>query len=174
MGYTSDVFFKTTKKGFEILKKYNDSLRASEQFLTGGPLERCLTIQVSETTAPMYKLTYTNVKWYNEYDEIQRFNAALDTLNNKRVAYKFIRLGENLNDIETRENLYLDYSDPSEVPSSIADFEVTRDIYDPPARYDDYVHMPHSSDDSCSLEDNPDEQVDALNIIFNLNSKGDD
>ena len=58
-------------------------------------------------------------------------------LNDRNIPYKFIRIGENINDIEVRENYTED------MPEELCDFQPETEIYD-------------SSEGSYEWIDNPD------------------
>lgn len=185
MGYRSDVYLKTTQKGFDLLREYNDCLPLATQFLGRGTNGLRPTILVRTTLVPVYKIVYHDVEWYEYYDDVQAFHNALGILNYNRVPYKLIRLGEDITDVQVLENPYLDYNS-EEVPCSIADFNVIRDVDDPDssASYNIYNNIYNNTTDSCSLsesiqteqEDNQKAaQEDALDMIYKINNKkGDD
>ena len=67
------------------------------------------------------------------------FIEAMGILDEQDIPYKFIRLGEDIDDIEVREN----YTD--DMPEELLEFNPAVDIYD-------------TSDGSYEIIDNPDEE----------------
>ena len=63
----------------------------------------------------------------------------MDILDEQDIPYKFIRLGEDIDDIEVREN----YTD--DIPEALLEFNPAVDIYD-------------TSDGNYKIIDNPDEE----------------
>lgn len=120
MGYRSEVYLKTTTEGYIVLKQFNDSIPdPHEQFLDMATIEM--------TPSGFYKITFHGIKWYDSYQSVQNFHHGLDNLEKSGIPYKFIRLGEEVTDIEILEN----YTD--DMPDEIVDFVVEVDAYDPDA-----------------------------------------
>lgn len=97
MGYRSEVAIKCEEKAFEVLK---DAYK-----------------KVDFEPDKIYKdddcfiLYWDWVKWYGIYEEVQAIEKALNELDKLEAkeesgeyGYKFLRLGENDDDIESREN----------------------------------------------------------------------
>ena len=49
-------------------------------------------------------LYYSWIKWYNSYDEIQFIERMLDMMEERDLAYSFLRIGEENQDIDARYN----------------------------------------------------------------------
>ena len=47
--------------------------------------------------------TWNEIKWYSTYKEIKIIEDYLTELDDKKIEYRFIRVGEEYNDIEFRE-----------------------------------------------------------------------
>lgn len=118
MGYRSDVALKTTTEGYLVCSIFNDSIEDFEEKpLDGATIKR--------TASGFYKITFDSVKWYDSYPSVNNFNKMLLLLENQDIPYKFIRLGEEYNDIEMREH----YTD--DMPEEISDFCVSIEYNDP-------------------------------------------
>lgn len=92
------------------------------------PDEQLLDMATIEMTpSGFYKITFHDIKWYDSYQSVQNFHHGLNRLNDLDIPYKFIRLGEEVTDIEILENYTRD------MPDEIADFGVEVDAYDPDA-----------------------------------------
>lgn len=132
MGYRSQVAFKTTSEGYIILKRFNDEIEEK----TNRPL---YCAEIRKTEDGFYKITFDDVKWYDSYTDIQNFIKGMDILDEQDIPYKFIRLGEDIDDIEVRDN----YTD--DMPEELLEFNPVVDIYD-------------TSEGSYEFIDNPDEE----------------
>lgn len=107
MGYRSDCRLRTTKKGYEIMKTEIDKY-LEEKKKTGDRdfdyepkniFEYCNKIDVENEVVTA---DWNYMKWYDDYTEIMAFNNALGILQEKDIDYQFMRVGENLEDIEER------------------------------------------------------------------------
>ena len=132
MGYRSQVAFKTTSEGYIILKRFNDEIKEKKD----RPL---YCAEIRKTEDGFYKITFDDVKWYESYTDIMNFREVMSILDEQDIPYKFIRLGEYIDDIEVREN----YTD--DMPEALLEFNPAVDIYD-------------TSDGSYEIIDNPDEE----------------
>lgn len=132
MGYRSQVAFKTTSEGYIILKRFNDKIKEKEN----RPL---YCAEIKKTEDGFYKITFDSIKWYESYTDIMNFIKVMDILDEQDIPYKFIRLGEDISDIEVREN----YTD--DMPEELLEFNPEVDIYD-------------MSDGGYEIIDNPDEE----------------
>ena len=122
MGYRSQVYLKTTTEGWIIMKKFNDSIdNRDHQPLDGA--------EVNKTESGFYKITFCDVKWYDSFPSVQNFNQVLNMYDEQDIPYSFIRLGEELDDIENRKN----WTD--DMPSEIEYFEPLIDINDEDGDY---------------------------------------
>lgn len=114
------MYMKTTTEGYITLKQLNDLItEPDEQLLDMATIEM--------TPSGFYKITFCDIKWYDSYKSVQNFHHGLNRLNDLDIPYKFIRLGEEVTDIEILENYTRD------MPDEIADFGVEVDTYDPDA-----------------------------------------
>lgn len=122
MGYRSQVYLKTTTEGWIIMKKFNDRIDNRDH----RPLDGA---EVNKTESGFYKITFCDVKWYDSFPSVQNFNQVLNMYDEQEIPYSFIRLGEELDDIEHRKN----WTD--DMPSEIECFEPVVDIYDEDTDY---------------------------------------
>ena len=117
MGYRSQVEFKTTTEGYLVLKRFNDSITE----ITDRPLQGA---EIYRTESGFYKVVFDDVKWYEGYKDVDNFMKVLDQLDEQDIPYKFIRLGEDIEDIEVKEN----YTD--DMPEELCEFNPDVSIYD--------------------------------------------
>lgn len=115
MGYRSDVsiVFYTRKPDvvpFIALKVWFDENYPIREALDewGAALER-----VNDT---FLLVTYQGVKWYEEYKHVQAVNEAIrrfadtfDAHDTDNVAYEFVRVGEETQDIDEETSTWSDY-----------------------------------------------------------------
>ena len=119
------MYLKTTTEGYIILKQYNDSIKE--------PRERPLSYaSIQRTSSGFYKIEFDDIKWYRSYAEINNFMEGLAKLDEQDIPYSFIRLGEDVTDIEYNCH----WTD--DIPYEIESFEPVIDVND---------------DDYCSYED---------------------
>ena len=117
MGYRSNVYLKTTTEGWILMKKMNDSIKIPED----KPLAYAT---VERTESGFYKITFEDLKWYDTYNQVKNFNLVLNQYEDQDIPYSFIRIGEDIDDIECRKN----YTD--DMPSKIETFEPVVDVND--------------------------------------------
>jgi len=117
MGYRSQVYLKTTTEGWVLMKKFNNTIENEEE----KPL---FYSEVRKTPAGNYKITFDDLKWYDSYKQVQNFNKVLDMYDEQDIPYSFVRLGEEVEDVEHRRN-YVD-----DMPWEIEGFEPVVDVYD--------------------------------------------
>ncbi|MDE6947579.1 MAG: hypothetical protein K2P14_10400 [Anaeroplasmataceae bacterium] len=117
MGYRSEVVLKTTTEGYLLFKKFNDSIKEP----TDKPLAY---MHIQKTESGFYKISHDYLKWYESYKDVENFMTMLNKLDDQEIPYKFIRIGEDYNDIEIRENYTED------MPEEIMDLNLEREIYD--------------------------------------------
>ena len=81
MGYRSDVYFKTTTEGWLIIKRRNDSIE--------NPDYRMLNYaeEIKRTPSGFYKIYFSDIKWYESYEEVKQFMSALDDLVEQDIPY---------------------------------------------------------------------------------------
>lgn len=117
MGYRSQVALKTTTEGYLLFKKFNDSIeKAEDQPLCGMTIQR--------TASGFYKISHDEIKWYDSFSDVANFMEMLNRFDHLGIPYKFIRIGEDYEDIDVRENWVDD------MPDELETFDVERTIYD--------------------------------------------
>lgn len=117
MGYRSQVALKTTTEGWILMKKLNDSVKEKE--------DKPLFVMTVETTPEgYYKISHPCLKWYDEFPQVQNFNLAMDQMTEQDIPFVFIRIGEDIDDIEMRNN----WTD--DMPDELSTFEPQTEIYD--------------------------------------------
>ena len=105
MGYRSDVRLRTTKEGYEIMKAEIDKC-LEEKKKTGDrdfdyePENLLKTANNTDIDGETVTVDWTYMKWYDCYVEVMAFNSALHILADKDIDYQFMRIGEDLDDIE--------------------------------------------------------------------------
>lgn len=133
MGYRSNVYLKTTTEGWLMIKKFNDSIPEFDE----QPLAYS---DVHKTSAGNYKITWTYVKWYDSYKSVHNVTSILDEFDDQDIPYSFIRIGEDLADVEHRRSY------PDDMPEEIEFFEPIVDIHDEETdyeeKYETYYHDP--------------------------------
>ena len=81
--------------------------------------------QVQCTPTGFYKISFTDIKWYEgTFEEVDKFIEAMNELDDNDIPYSFIRIGEEVDDIECRKNW------TSDIPSEIETFEPVVDVND--------------------------------------------
>lgn len=94
MGYRSEVAIKCEEKAFEMLRETyrRVDLEPDKVFKDGD----------------CFILYWDWVKWYSIYEDVAAIEDILDKLDEledtTNYGYRFMRLGENDDDVETREN----------------------------------------------------------------------
>ena len=106
MGYRSDVGIKCRAKAFEKFKEVYEKVG----------LYPTQIFEKTEDGQDEKILVWEWVKWYDSYPEIQAIEEVMDELNDDEFfkdipneemsdwGYKFIRLGEDGDDVEERDN----------------------------------------------------------------------
>lgn len=118
MGYRSQIGLKTTTEGYLLAKKFNDSIPV--------PGDRPLVgLNINKTESGFYKISHDCINWSAIYPNVENFYKMLLYLDKGNIPYKFIAIGE---DIDDNEELYCsaDY-----IPDEIISFCIIRDILDP-------------------------------------------
>lgn len=114
MGYRSDVRLRTTREGYRKFKEIvTADMDEGEDILS---YKENIKIEDKQVT-----ITWSYMKWYPEFKEIQAFNKAIEYLCEHNIDFQFIRIGENIDDIE--ENYHINNGD-------IDDFYVIREFSD--------------------------------------------
>lgn len=100
MGYRSEVAIKCEGKAFEMFKKaFQDGVS-------------CILPDKIFKDGDEYILYWDWVKWYEDYEDVRIILSVMDELDtlqnpnddNTGYGYKFLRIGEDNDDVETREN----------------------------------------------------------------------
>lgn len=110
MGYRSDVRIRTTKKGLEIMEK------SIEKYIMGNVKEEKLKdydynlLNLAEKTETEESITldWKSVKWYKGiegYEDVDVIMYSLDILSMKNIDYQYVKIGEELDDIEEQYNM---------------------------------------------------------------------
>lgn len=104
LGYRSDIRILTTKKGFDVLKKYVDlhTNRDRDINLFDG-------LHVKEEGKTNIYFGWDFLKWYPGYESVDNVMNGLNYLKELDLSYHYKRFGENYDDIEV---LY--YDSPSD------------------------------------------------------------
>ena len=104
------------------MKKFNDSIDNRDH----RPLDGA---EVNKTESGFYKITFCDVKWYDSFPSVQNFNQVLNMYDEQEIPYSFIRLGEEMADIEHRRS----WAD--DMPPEIEYFEPIVNINDEDTDY---------------------------------------
>ena len=100
MGYRSDVRIMTTKKGFEELKKFNDSYLKDKNYTYGSLLD---DLDFNSETKYAKYFGWNGVKWYDGcegYEDVDAIMDGLRHLADKDYSYRYARIGESYDDYE--------------------------------------------------------------------------
>ena len=77
------------------------------------------------TPTGFYKISFIDIKWYEgSFEEVDKFKEAMNELEDNDIPYSFIRIGEEIDDIEFTQNYTED------MPSEIETFEPVVDVND--------------------------------------------
>ena len=95
MSYRSEVAIAMRKEDYELLKKFDES---NQDLLD---LLKVATIREKEDATSLY---WDWLKWYDSFSEVQAIEEFLGKLSDEDKPYKFIRIGEEWDDIEREEN----------------------------------------------------------------------
>lgn len=95
MGYRSDVSINILKKDYEELEARVKEASEVVKNLFHYANKRMDDEQVV--------LTFLEVKWYDDYEDVNFFTNYLDELSEKEHPYKYIILGEDSDDIQIEE-----------------------------------------------------------------------
>lgn len=162
MGYRSQVYLKTTTEGYLVLKKLNDSIKKEEE----KPLQHA---DIQKTPTGFYKISFNDIKWYEgSFPDVDNFMEGLEMLTAQDIPYSFIRIGEDMSDIEHKNNWTED------MPDEIANFEPVIDVNDDDwSCYEDVKEekdMTHITKIMFDLFDKYEECDDIKDALRNMNS----
>lgn len=118
MGYRSQVALKTTTEGWILMKRMNDKIKYNED----KPL---YAMNIGKTPTGYYKIWHDSIKWYDGYANVDNFNKCLDKMAEQNIPFVFIKIGEDVDDIDIRNN-WVDT-----MPDCIEEFDVRTEIVDP-------------------------------------------
>ena len=104
MGYRSDVRIRTTKEGFDIIKKEIDKTIKEKQLEEDFNLLKYGTVHIEESINTV-TIDWTYIKWYESYKDVQLIMGALNILKEKNIDYQYMRIGEDIDDIEEIWNI---------------------------------------------------------------------
>ena len=117
MGYCSQIALKTTSEGWILLKRYND-------MITEEGAKPLAYLNVEKTPTGFYKISHTDIKWYTGFTQVINFYAVLAQMEEQNIPFVFIRIGEDIDDIEVKNNWTED------MPCELETFEPQTTIYD--------------------------------------------
>ena len=116
MGYRSNVRIRTTKEGFETMKKNVEKYikeNISEENLKGYDYNLLNSAEITEAGNSI-TLDWSWVKWYDGiqgYEDVDAIMNSLDILDEENIDYQYMRIGEEVDDIEERWNINNDSFD---------------------------------------------------------------
>ena len=103
MGYRSEVAIRCEAKAYE---RFKNVFSKKELYVTPDKI-------LHDDEYDDYIIYWDWIKWYEAYDGIAAIEDVMTQLDEEheydsedKLGYRFMRLGENDNDIETRENNY--------------------------------------------------------------------
>ena len=91
MGYMSDVALAIREQDYELLREVNKENKNLIDLL-----DRTETVEYDGVVV----LHWYEIKWYNEFPEVQAIEEFIYRLADEDKPYKFIRVGEDTQDIE--------------------------------------------------------------------------
>lgn len=106
MGYRSDVKIRTTKEGYEVMKKFVEdyikkNVAEDAQGLDWNLLNHAEITEAEDNVT----LDWYNLKWYeccDGYEDVDAIMKSLDELSNKNIDYQYMRIGEEIDDVEEK------------------------------------------------------------------------
>lgn len=124
MGYRSDVRIVVSPKGYEKLKEHYEMLIAQCEGVS-SLLDDATTYREDEKNVVF---GWDDIKWYDfSYDDVSCMMKTLDYLEENDFGYRFARIGEELGDIDRREN---DGNEDSENYNSLDDLYISTSFDD--------------------------------------------
>ena len=103
MGYRSDIRIRTTKEGYEVMKKFVENY-IKEKELKGTDWNLLEHAEITEAEDSI-TLDWNYLKWYegiNGYEDVNAIMKSLDELSDKDIDYQYMRIGEEIDDIDER------------------------------------------------------------------------
>ena len=95
MSYRSDVAITMRKEDYELLKEFDKENKNLIDLLESA------TIREKAGAVSLY---WEWLKWYDSFSEVEAIEEFLGKLSDEDKPYKFIRIGEEWDDIEREEN----------------------------------------------------------------------
>ncbi len=120
MGYRSEIRIITSKEGYEKLNEFVEQyLKDTEE---DNLLKEC---DIKNIGKGQCYFGWNDVKWYeNDFKDVDAIMEGLNYLGENEYSYRYMRMGENYEDIEEQfydgekdEDIYLEY------PSMIREFD---------------------------------------------------
>lgn len=100
MSYRSDVRIITSKKGFNILKKFTDNYLKEKKFSYGNLLDDC---EIFHGNDYFKYFGWDSIKWYDDfkgYEDVTAIMEGLKYLRENNFSLRFSRIGESYDDYE--------------------------------------------------------------------------
>lgn len=104
MGYRSDIRIRTTKKGYEIMKAEVENFLKENNLDVLWNLLKNNGVEIEEIDN-VVTIDWNWLKWYEEYKDVQAIMKSLSILSEKNIDYQYMRIGEELDDIEEIWNI---------------------------------------------------------------------
>jgi hypothetical protein len=114
MGYRSDVAYTIRFVSDDDTKNRQSFYTFLAEAKSKAAIAGCFNAHWNEVEVDEVRLrinfTADNVKWYEDYADVQCHEALInlanewvnDELNNSEIAYRFVRVGEEVEDVESR------------------------------------------------------------------------
>ena len=114
MGYRSDVAYTIRFVSDDDTKNRQSFYTFLAEAKSKAAIAGCFNAHWNEVEVDEVRLrinfTADNVKWYEDYADVQCHEALIsladewanDELNNSGIAYRFVRIGEEVEDVESR------------------------------------------------------------------------
>ena len=115
MGYRSEVGIILSAEAYELLVCELEKERVDRILNNNNPDKFMSTLELLDEMEEDGKpnlperstdiiLYYSWIKWYDSYDEINFIERMLDMMEERDLAYSFLRIGEENQDIDARYN----------------------------------------------------------------------
>lgn len=95
MGYRSDIAISMRKEDFELLKEFDKENQNLVELLE--------VAEVKESRGAVV-VKWDSLKWYPDFPEVQAIEEFLGKLSDEDKPYRFIRIGEAVDDTEVEYN----------------------------------------------------------------------
>jgi len=100
MGYRSNVAVMITAENKENFNRYLKELKESEDEALQSIIEDS---DMADNGEDAIRLNWEDVKWYEDYEDVGAFEDWLESITgDEGTSYHFVRIGEDLDDIEER------------------------------------------------------------------------